>query len=135
MTEPGAPTASDQRPMTPAEWRRRCEVALRVIEAEPRRPWRWRVVAAGRAVVGLAKSRITLYLVYGSVAAASAGMFVSNVDWQSRLQVERVLRQDPKNQRSVEITIRCDSAFVVFVKLTLSHFLTNLLINLSALGN
>ncbi len=78
--------------MTPAEWRRRCEVALRDIEAEPRRPWRWRVVAAGRAVVGLAKSRITLYLVYGSVAAASAGMLVSNVDWQSRSQVTWVIR-------------------------------------------
>lgn len=92
MTEPGAPTATDQRPMTPAEWRRRCEDALRDIEAEPRRPWRWRVVAAGRAVVGLAKSRITMHAVYGSVAAALAGMFVSNVDWQSRLQVDGVVR-------------------------------------------
>lgn len=92
MTEPGAPTASDQRPMTPAEWRRRCEVALRVIEAEPRRPWRWRVVAAGRAAVKLLRSRITLYLIYVALAASSAGMLVSNVDWQSRLQVTWVIR-------------------------------------------
>ncbi len=78
--------------MTPAEWRRRCEDALRALEAEPRHPWRSRLALLAQAIARIARSD-------GFVTATTVALLVAwmaalalRVDWANPAEMRPTMR-------------------------------------------